>query len=83
MVRKKIESSERFNKRIENYSKYRPDYPVEVIAYLNSQGLLSVDSTVADIGSGTNRYQSVLLGHLTKPLRCLVHLCEKDISNIY
>jgi SAM-dependent methyltransferase len=43
----------RFTDRVENYIKYRPSYPVEVIEYLKSEGILKSDSVIADIGSGT------------------------------
>ena len=43
----------RFSDRVENYIKYRPDYPVEIITFLNQEGLLKPESVIADIGSGT------------------------------
>lgn len=46
-------STTRFNDRVENYIKYRPSYPREVIEYLKSEGILKSDSIIADIGSGT------------------------------
>jgi len=46
-------STNRFTDRVENYIKYRPSYPVEVIEYLKFEGILTTDSVIADIGSGT------------------------------
>jgi len=46
-------STTRFTDRVENYIKYRPSYPVDIIEYLKSEGLLKSDSVIADIGSGT------------------------------
>lgn len=46
-------STTRFTDRVENYIKYRPSYPAEVIEYLKSVGILRSDSVIADIGSGT------------------------------
>ena len=46
-------STTRFTDRVENYIKYRPLYPAEVIEYLKSEGILRSDSVIADIGSGT------------------------------
>lgn len=43
----------RFSNRVENYIKFRPDYPSEIITFLTSAGMLSKRSVVADIGSGT------------------------------
>jgi ubiquinone/menaquinone biosynthesis C-methylase UbiE len=45
--------TERFSSRVENYIKYRPGYPHEVIETLQSECGLTADSVVADIGSGT------------------------------
>jgi SAM-dependent methyltransferase len=46
-------STTRFTNRVENYIKYRPGYPIEVIEYLKSENILKPDSIIADIGSGT------------------------------
>jgi SAM-dependent methyltransferase len=46
-------SVERFNNRVDNYVRYRPGYPVEVINLLSSKANLLPSSIVADIGSGT------------------------------
>ncbi|MDE1193256.1 MAG: class I SAM-dependent methyltransferase [Arachidicoccus sp.] len=43
----------RFSNRVDNYVKYRPDYPKEIISFLQEKYLLASDKTIADIGSGT------------------------------
>jgi ubiquinone/menaquinone biosynthesis C-methylase UbiE len=43
----------RFSDRVDNYIKYRPDYPAEIITFLKEEGLLKKGSAIADIGSGT------------------------------
>src|SRR5213592_1247538 len=43
----------RFSNRVENYLKYRPHYPGEIIEYLAGKSILKKDSDVADMGSGT------------------------------
>lgn len=43
---------ERFSNRVANYVKYRPDYPREIIAWLEGLDALSDTSVVADIGCG-------------------------------
>ena len=43
---------ERFSNRVENYVKYRPDYPREIIAFLTENCGLTKDSVIADIGCG-------------------------------
>jgi SAM-dependent methyltransferase len=48
-----IDPTKRFSTRVENYIKYRPGYPADVIATLKDECGLTPDSLVADIGSGT------------------------------
>ncbi|NOS84478.1 MAG: class I SAM-dependent methyltransferase [Ignavibacteria bacterium] len=54
-------STTRFSDRVENYIKYRPGYPAEMIDYLKSEGILKSDSIIADIGSGTGISAELLL----------------------
>ena len=44
---------ERFSNRVENYVKYRPNYPKEVLDLFAAEMNLRADSIVADIGAGT------------------------------
>lgn len=44
---------ERFSNRVENYVKYRPDYPADVLRLFETEMNLQLSSIVADIGSGT------------------------------
>lgn len=44
---------ERFSNRVANYVKYRPDYPREIIGYLQTNCGLTSDSVIADVGCGT------------------------------
>ncbi len=44
---------ERFSNRVENYVKYRPGYPPEVLDLFRAEMNLREDSVIADIGSGT------------------------------
>lgn len=46
-------STTRFSDRVEDYVKYRPGYPVEIIAFLQKTYRLTTDKIIADIGSGT------------------------------
>jgi SAM-dependent methyltransferase len=43
----------RFSDRVDNYVKYRPGYPPEVLSHLRGVAGLTPASTVADVGSGT------------------------------
>ncbi|NJK47349.1 class I SAM-dependent methyltransferase [Candidatus Gracilibacteria bacterium] len=45
--------TQRFSSRVENYVKYRPHYPQEVINHLRETCQLTHESMIADIGSGT------------------------------
>lgn len=47
------DSKERFTTRVEDYNKYRPSYPSQVISLLESKYALKPNDTIADIGSGT------------------------------
>ncbi len=47
------DSIERFSNRVENYVKYRPDYPREIIGYLESKCGLTHETVIADVGCGT------------------------------
>jgi SAM-dependent methyltransferase len=48
-----MDSTLRFSTRVENYIKYRPRYPREVIETLQRECGLSSAAVIADIGSGT------------------------------
>ena len=52
---------ERFSGRAEYYSKYRPNYPVSILQYLERELGLSRNAVVADIGSGTGIFAELLL----------------------
>ncbi|HEX5222690.1 MAG TPA: class I SAM-dependent methyltransferase [Verrucomicrobiae bacterium] len=54
--------TERFSSRVENYVRYRPGYPAQILELLRNACNLSADSVVADIGSGTGKLTEVLLG---------------------
>ena len=53
--------TERFSSRVENYVRYRPSYPAEVLELLKTECGLSPSSVVADIGSGTGKLTELLL----------------------
>jgi SAM-dependent methyltransferase len=48
-----LDPTKRFSNRVDNYLKYRPRYPREIIPLLNKECGLTADSIIADIGSGT------------------------------
>jgi len=47
------DSTKRFSNRVEDYIKYRPSYPVEIIETLEKHIGLSKEKIIADVGSGT------------------------------
>lgn len=51
----------RFSSRVENYIKYRPRYPPELIEFMISKNILSIQSNIADIGSGTGILSELFL----------------------
>jgi SAM-dependent methyltransferase len=56
-----LKPKERFTKRVENYVKYRPGYPDEIIAYLEKRAVLNKKCRIADIGSGTGKLSELFL----------------------
>ncbi len=54
-------SVERFSNRVENYRRYRPGYPSEVLDCLRRQCGLTPQSVVADVGSGTGLLTELFL----------------------
>ncbi|MFX1480796.1 MAG: class I SAM-dependent methyltransferase, partial [Promethearchaeota archaeon] len=50
-----------FSSRVENYIKYRPRYPLEIIDFMKDISILSTNSVIADIGSGTGILSELLI----------------------
>jgi ubiquinone/menaquinone biosynthesis C-methylase UbiE len=57
----KTEPTQRFSSRVENYARFRPSYPGEIIDVLKQECGLIQESVVADIASGTGIFTRVLL----------------------
>ena len=47
------DNTKRFSDRVEDYIKYRPNYPEKIVKILEEKINLDKDKTIADIGSGT------------------------------
>jgi ubiquinone/menaquinone biosynthesis C-methylase UbiE len=58
-----LSPTQRFSNRVANYVRYRPSYPRGVIEMLRAECDLTLDSVVADIGSGTGKLTELLLPH--------------------
>jgi SAM-dependent methyltransferase len=57
----KAEPTQRFSSRVENYARYRPSYPKEVIDVLRAECGLTPEFVVADVASGTGLFTRLLL----------------------
>ena len=57
----KADATKRFTNRVDNYVKYRPSYPADVIDCLVNETAIPADGFVADIGSGTGIFTNLLL----------------------
>lgn len=55
------DSTQRFSSRVENYIRYRPDYPREVLEVMKGACGLSAESVIADVASGTGILTRMLL----------------------
>jgi SAM-dependent methyltransferase len=56
-------STSRFSDRVENYVRYRPGYPAQVLDALRSECGLGREHVIADIASGTGIWTRMLLGN--------------------
>jgi SAM-dependent methyltransferase len=58
-----LDPTKRFSNRVENYLKYRPGYPPEIIDLLERECGLTAVSVIGDIGSGTGLLSQLFLKH--------------------
>src|SRR5580658_5391939 len=56
-----LDPTKRFTGRSENYARYRPGYPAEIINLLRDRCGLVPTSVIADIGSGTGKLSEIFL----------------------
>ena len=55
------DATQRFSSRVDNYVRYRPGYPTEVLELLRNECGLTSDSVIADIASGTGIFTRMLI----------------------
>lgn len=55
------DATQRFSSRVDNYVRYRPGYPIEVLELLKQECGLTSDSVIADIAFGTGIFTRMLL----------------------
>jgi SAM-dependent methyltransferase len=75
--------TERFSDRVENYAKYRPDYPAAMLQYLVKS--IPAPARVADIGAGTGILTAQLLeaGYevfAVEPNRPMAEAAERELG---
>lgn len=56
-----LDPTKRFSKRVDNYLKFRPRYPTEIVSLLEKECALTRDSVIADVGSGTGFLSELFL----------------------
>lgn len=76
----------RFSDRVENYVRYRPSYPQEVIALLQREAALTPQSVIADVGSGTGISAELFLRagysvHAVEPNRDMRAAAERLLAH--
>lgn len=80
-----MDPTQRFSERVENYARYRPSYPPEVLDLLESECGLATGAPVADVGSGTGILSRLLLErgarvHGVEPNREMREAAERLLS---
>lgn len=60
---KQADPTKRFSNRVENYLRFRPNYPKQILDFLKVDCRLTADSIVADIGSGTGFLAELFLAN--------------------
>ncbi|GAA3965809.1 class I SAM-dependent methyltransferase [Mucilaginibacter dorajii] len=75
-------STTRFSNRVDDYVKYRPGYPTEIISFLRDGYDLSADKLIADIGAGTGISTGLFLdaGYRVIAIEPNLEMREKSIE---
>jgi SAM-dependent methyltransferase len=75
-------STSRFSNRVDDYVKYRPSYPAEIIGFLQGSYDLSTDKLIADIGAGTGISTALFLdaGYRVIAIEPNLEMREKSIE---
>jgi ubiquinone/menaquinone biosynthesis C-methylase UbiE len=64
----------RFSDRVDNYKKYRPNYPLEVISFIHKNCQVTPSWAIADVGSGTGISSRFLI----EGFQCSVYAVEPN-----
>jgi ubiquinone/menaquinone biosynthesis C-methylase UbiE len=78
--------TKRFSDRVENYVKFRPSYPIELINHLKKNKIITTGQNIADIGSGTGIFSKLLLEtdnkvYAVEPNKEMRLAAEKSLKN--
>ena len=78
--------TKRFSDRVENYVKYRPTYPIELIDHLKKNSIITNGQNIADIGSGTGIFSKLLINtdnnvYAVEPNKEMRTAAEKSLKN--
>lgn len=82
-----MDAKEKFSNKVEDYTKYRPAYPVEFMEYLENEAGVAKNTIVADIGAGTGILTRLLAGKANKVYAVEPNLnmrtaCEKHCTGL-
>jgi SAM-dependent methyltransferase len=80
-----MDSTQRFSDRVDDYVRYRPSYPADLVRVLEQEAGLTTAEIVADIGSGTGISSQLFLDHgnavfAVEPNREMRLAAEKQLS---
>lgn len=56
-----LQPTKRFSNRVENYVRYRPSYPADIVPFMESKLGLKKEHRIVDVGSGTGLFAEILL----------------------
>ncbi len=78
--------TKRFSDRVDNYVKFRPSYPIELINHLKKNQIITTGQNIADIGSGTGIFSELLLNTdnnvwAVEPNKDMRLAAEKNLKN--
>ncbi len=78
--------TKRFSDRVDNYVKFRPSYPIELINHLKKNKIITTGQNIADIGSGTGIFSELLLNtnnkvYTVEPNNEMRLAAEKSLKN--
>jgi ubiquinone/menaquinone biosynthesis C-methylase UbiE len=83
-IKKMADTVNRFSNRVNDYKKFRPSYPAEILDPINEIGLTE-SSVVADLGSGTGIFTQIILKsgcqvYAVEPNESMREIAELNLS---